>query len=369
MIFKSFIVIPLFSSIFSLASYQHQIPLQSPEDDMLTRAAPTVYDTLIIGGGPAGLSAALALARVCRTSVVFDSGEYRNQGVKAMHTFLSRDGVHPEDFRATSRQQIEEKYSKQVSLIKGRIVKVSNTEILPGYKGFEAVDSSNQTYVGRKLVLATGTEDVLPTDIEGYKENWPAHIYQCPFCDGFEQKDYPIGMLTFPNPSYTHFALMALPFNKDLTIYSNGPVPTDEPTQAALKKVMASGVKLDDRKVKRLINNGDGPENGITIEFESGESVKLGMLLHRPPTKSRGQELIEQLGLETKPNGDVVADAMMLKTNVPGCIVAGDTYESIKQALMAASNGLRAAAVIAFQLADEEGNQALEEAEKQASNL
>lgn len=146
-------------------------------------------------------------------------------------------------------------------------------------------------------------------------------------------------MLTFPNPSYAHFALMARPFNNDITIYSNGPVPTDEATQMALKKVLATGVKLDERPVRRLINNGKGPANGISIEFQSGPSVKLGMLLHRPATRSRGYELIEQLGLETKPNGDVVADPMMLQSSLPGCIIAGDTQESIKQAVVAAGNG------------------------------
>ncbi|KOS23049.1 Bifunctional thioredoxin reductase/thioredoxin [Escovopsis weberi] len=338
---------------------------------MLSKAAPVIHDALIIGGGPAGLSAALSLARVCRTSAVFDSGEFRNRGAEAMHSFLSRDGIAPEEFRAIARSQIEDKYSEQVSFVRSKIVKVAPAEILPGYKGFEAVDSANVTYRGKKLVLATGTEDVLPTDIEGYADNWPSHIYQCPFCDGFEQRAYPIGMLTFPNPSYLHFALMVMPFNKDVTIFSNGGVPSDEPTQAALKKVLAAGAKLDDRRVKRLVNNGKGPENGITVEFETGPPAKLGMLLHRPPTRSRAQDLIEQLGLDTKPNGDVIADAMMLSTNVPGCVVAGDTYESIKQALMASSNGLRAAAVISFQLASEDGDRALaeQEAQKGESNL
>jgi thioredoxin reductase len=139
-------------------------------------AGPKIYDALIVGGGPAGMSAALALARVCRTSILFDTGEYRNQGAKAMHTFLSRDGIDPVEFRATARQQIQGKYSAQVSFMNTKIVRVSNTEILPGYKGFEATDSANQTFQGRKLVLATGTEDLLPTDVEGYKENWPDHM-------------------------------------------------------------------------------------------------------------------------------------------------------------------------------------------------
>ncbi|PTB62199.1 FAD/NAD(P)-binding domain-containing protein [Trichoderma citrinoviride] len=353
---------------------------------MASRTASTVYDALVIGSGPAGLSSALTLARVCRSSIIFDTGEFRNQGAKEMHTFLSRDGIPPEKFRSIARQQIEDKYSDHVTFVPAKIVAVSNTEIVPGYKGFQAVDSLNNTYLGRKLVLATGVEDVLPTDIEGYKENWPQHMqvlshpfddigtdscrsYQCPFCDGFEQKDYPVGMLSFPNPSYGHFALMTLAFNKDFTIYSNGPVPTDEPTQNALKKVMAAGIKLDERPVLRLVNNGEGPEKGISIEFESGNPVTLGMLFHRPPFRNRGQDLIDQLKLKTKPNGDVEVDPMMLQTSVHGCFGAGDTQESIKQALMASSNGVRVGASIAFQLADEEGNRALEKAAAEEANL
>lgn len=137
---------------------------------------PVIYDALVIGGGPAGLSSALILARVCRTSMVFDSGEYRNNDAKEMHTFLSRDGIAPRSFRNIARGQIREKYSDQVSFMDTKIVSVSNTEILPGYKGFQAVDSSNNTYLGRKLVLAMGVEDILPTNIEGYKENWPQHM-------------------------------------------------------------------------------------------------------------------------------------------------------------------------------------------------
>ncbi|QYS99538.1 Pyr_redox_2 domain-containing protein [Trichoderma simmonsii] len=353
-------LVPILSFAHLSHSQQYPLSFNFQPKNMMSRTPPIIYDALIVGGGPAGLSTALTLARVCRTSIVFDSREYRNEGAKEMHTFISRDGIPPQSFRNISRGQIKDKYSDQVSFVEGtKIVSVSNDEILPGYKGFQAVDSANNTYFGRKLVLATGIEDILPTDIEGYKENWPQHIYQCPFCDGYEQKDFPIGLLTFPDPSYAHFALMVRPFNKDFTIYSNGPVPTDEPTQMALKKVLATGIKLDQRKVRRLINNGWGPENGISIEFETGPAVKLGMLLHRPPMQPRGQDLIEQLGLETNHKGDIVADSMMLRTSVPGCFAAGDTQESIKQALMAGSNGLRVGASIAFQLASEEGDRAL----------
>ena len=135
-----------------------------------------VYDALVIGGGPAGLSASLALARVCRTSLLFDSGSYRNVGSKAMHTFLSRDGIPPDEFRAIARAQILEKYSAQVTFRQTKVVKAVKKEILEGYKGFELTDQEGVVWRGRKLVLATGTEDLLPTDIEGYEANWPAHM-------------------------------------------------------------------------------------------------------------------------------------------------------------------------------------------------
>jgi thioredoxin reductase len=156
-----------------------QAVLREPttESTKMSGTVHTIYDALIIGGGPAGLSAALALARVCRSSLVFDSGDYRNRGAKAMHTFLSRDGIAPEDFRATAREQIREKYSAQVSFSSSRVQQIAKVEITPGYQGFQAVNDANQTFSARKLVFATGIEDILPTDIEGYKDNWPSHMY------------------------------------------------------------------------------------------------------------------------------------------------------------------------------------------------
>lgn len=165
--------------------------------------------------------------------------------------------------------------------------------------------------------------------------------YQCLFCDGFEQKDFPIGILSFSNPSYAHLALMALGFNSSVTIYSNGPVSDDATIQKGLKMAMASKVKLDERRVQKLINNGEGPERGITVEFENGPSVTLGMLLHRPATRNRAHHLIKQLGLKTKDGSDDVAvDPMFSQASVPGCIVAGDAMESVKQIAVAMGAGM-----------------------------
>lgn len=133
-----------------------------------------LFDALIVGAGPAGLSAALALGRVCRSALVLGSGVYRNAGVTAMHTVLSRDGFNPSDFRNISIEQIHKYPSIQFQ--QADIASVAQIEVEPGYMGFKAVDSCNHTYLGRKLVLATGTEDVLPTNFVGYRENWPDHM-------------------------------------------------------------------------------------------------------------------------------------------------------------------------------------------------
>jgi thioredoxin reductase len=149
---------------------------------------------------------------------------------------------------------------------------------------------------------------------------------------------------------------MILRFNKsNTTIYTNGPAPPDEATQSALHKALKAGLKLDTRRITRLINNGSGPEGGLTIEFDTGPASQVGMLFHRPATRSRAQGLISQLGLEVKPNGDVAADALTLQAaGVRGCFVAGDTCEMVKQAVIAAAHGVRAAGGVVHQLVEEE---------------
>lgn len=174
-----FVALGLFVGVYSIFKYQTSVHVPSQDQPrpatMISQTASAIYDALIVGGGPAGMSAALALARVNRSVVLFNSGEFRNQASKAMHTMLSRDGVVPEEFRAISRQQIEESYP-HVSFQQCNIVQLAHAEISPGYQGFWATDSTDRKFAGRKLILATGVEDVLPTDIEGYKENWGTHM-------------------------------------------------------------------------------------------------------------------------------------------------------------------------------------------------
>ena len=144
--------------------------------------AATIYDALIIGAGPAGLSAALGLCRVHRTKVVFtkpqDAG-FRNEGAEEMHNVLSRDCTPPAEFRQISRDQIM-KYgttdlvAAEITAIEKVAANKTDEVFVPNH--FKAVDSEGRKWHGRKIVLATGSVEILPTSIPGYKENWPQNM-------------------------------------------------------------------------------------------------------------------------------------------------------------------------------------------------
>ncbi|PSN73301.1 FAD/NAD(P)-binding domain-containing protein [Corynespora cassiicola Philippines] len=324
---------------------------------------PQIVDGLIIGGGPAGLTAALAFARTRTTAIVFDSGSYRNEGIQHMHTVPSRDHFDPYEFRRISREQITARYDS-IWFENVKITQVNKKEVgNENYNGFEVKDHNGKTFQGRKVILATGCKDVFP-DIPGYAENWPSHIYQCLACDGYEQRGTPIGILDCNSPMVSHLASMAIVFDPRVTIYSNGPISDAEPIQNALKISKALGVAVDQRKIKKLINNGPSHTDGVTIEFETGDPVTLGFIVHRPPTVNKAQDLIEQLDIETMSldmGGHIkIMNPMFNETSVRGVFAAGDAMVMMKQVTIAMAEGLKAAVGAGFQIGEEKSEKILE---------
>ena len=133
-----------------------------------------IFDVLILGGGPAGLSTALGLCRVRRTAVVVSNGSFRNDGIHEMHAVLGHDKWNPADFRRESRKQVEA-YGDGVQFAEGDVVRVLKKKFEDDYEGFEAEGRGGETWRGKKLVLAMGSKDVFP-DIPGYAENWPDNM-------------------------------------------------------------------------------------------------------------------------------------------------------------------------------------------------
>jgi thioredoxin reductase len=126
-----------------------------------------LYDVLIVGGGPAGLSMATALARQVYSALVLDSGEYRNARESHMHTVLGFDHADPADFRAKVRADLRRRYEQ----IEFKTAKITSVRKLDSGI-FEATDEDGGKYTGRKLGLGTGVRDVPPADIEGYDDCW-----------------------------------------------------------------------------------------------------------------------------------------------------------------------------------------------------
>ena len=191
--------------------------------------------------------------------------------------------------------------------------------------------------------------------------------YQCPACDGFERRNLPIGILDFSSSITVHFVTMALNFDSRVTIFSNGPLSSSPAIQSALQTALALGAKLDTRKITRLVDNSRDDTPGITVEFGEGENVKLGFLLHKPPTVNRAPELIEQLGLEMvgeESGGHVkVVDPMFNETSVRGCFAAGDTMALMKQVTIAMAEGVKAGSGVLKQIGEEKIDEAMRRAE------
>ncbi len=153
---------------------------------------PETYDVAIIGGGPAGLSAALVLGRARRRVVVIDAGTPRNAPAAHMQGFLSRDGMPPAELLRAARAEVR-RYG--VEIVEDRVVDAT--------AGFALRLAGGRTVEARRVLLATGATDELP-DVAGARERWGRDLLHCPYCHGWEVRDQPIGVLgTGPGPSST----------------------------------------------------------------------------------------------------------------------------------------------------------------------
>lgn len=137
-----------------------------------------LFDVIVIGAGPAGLSAALALCRMAHPTVVFSTGTFRNDKAHRAHTILSRDHQPASEARRIGREQIEAYGTTHfVERALTRACKDEEAGV------FEVEDETGEKWRGRKIILAMGAKDIFP-EIEGYADCWGASIYQCLFCDG-----------------------------------------------------------------------------------------------------------------------------------------------------------------------------------------
>ncbi|MFD5228561.1 NAD(P)/FAD-dependent oxidoreductase [Streptomyces qaidamensis] len=290
------------------------------------------YAVVVIGGGAAGLSAALVLGRARHRTLVIDAGEPRNAPAAHMQGYLSRDGMPPAEFLAAGREEIA-RYG--VELVRDRVVEVEKGE------DFTVVSAGGRSVRARRLVVATGLKDELPA-VPGVAERFGRDVLHCPFCHGWEVRDQPFGVLA-TSPASVHQALMVSQWSKDVRFFLHT-VAEEELSDEDLRRLAAAGVDVVPGEVAELVTE-DDRLTGVRL---AGGTTHPRSVLFTAPRAVPQTGLLERLGAElheTPFGAYPVVDATGL-TTVPGVWAAGNAVGFAEQVVHAASGGYRAASAI-----------------------
>ncbi|MDY7226308.1 NAD(P)/FAD-dependent oxidoreductase [Hyalangium rubrum] len=285
-----------------------------------------VKDVVIVGGGPAGLSAALVLGRGLKKVLLCDFGTPRNAAAEHIQGFVTRDGTPPSEFRRIGREQLRP-YDVEL-----REVRVQRIE--PLASGFRVTLDGGEEVRTRRVLLATGMVDEVP-DLPGYRELWGKSIFQCPYCHGWEVRERSWGVLA-TSPMFLDFALFVRGWTPDVVVFTEGSfeIPAEQRHRLAQAEV-----RLEERRIRRLLADEKG-EHLRAVELEDGTQVVREVLFARPP--QRQVELVQRLGLALDDQGFVRVNEHK-ETSLPGLFAAGDLTTLLQGALLAAAAGATAA--------------------------
>ncbi len=300
------------------------------------------YDVLIVGGGAAGLSAALVLARARRSVVVIDAGSPRNAPAAHMHGFLGSDGLPPATLLAAGSQEVT-RYGATV--VPGTVTAIDSRTDFPAADGpgFEITLGSGQVLTARRVLVSTGLTDDVP-EIPGVRERWGRDLLHCPYCHGYEVRDEPLGVLGGGDDAVAH-AHLVRQWSDDVTYFSNGTAPTAE----QFERLQARTIRIVDGEVARLVISAD---HLIGVELASGEVVARTAVFVRPRLLPNAG-LLSSLGCATDPHGWVSVDSTG-RTSVPGVFAAGNAVNPRAQVITAAGEGSAAAIAINNDLVEED---------------
>jgi thioredoxin reductase len=303
------------------------------------------YDVVVVGGGAAGLSGALLLARSRRSVLVIDRGEPRNAPAAAAHGFLSRDGVNPLELLELGRAEVRG-YGGQV--VEGRVSSAARDG-----DGFAVTLDDNRIVSARRLLVTTGLVDELP-DVPGVRERWGRDVLHCPYCHGWEVRDQAVGILASGSRA-VHMALLFRQLTSDVVLFTcTAPALTDEQAEQLAAR--------DIRIVTGFVDSLEVVDDRLTgVRLRSGTSVARQALVVTPRFVARSQ-VLTALGLQptAHPFGGefVAADATGL-SDVPGVWVAGNITDLAASVVVAAAGGASAAAAINADLVAEDTRHAV----------
>jgi thioredoxin reductase len=300
---------------------------------------------VIVGGGPAGLSAAITLGRSRRSVLVIDAGSPRNARAAHVHNYLGQDGIPPAELLAAGRAEVAG-YGGEV--VTGTVVSIDRTVA----DGFEVRLAGGGTVSARRVLVATGLVDELP-DVPGVAERYGRDVLHCPYCHGWEIRDRAIGVLS-SGPLGAQQALVFRQWSADVTLFRHtGDGPTDEESE----QLAASGIGVIDGTVAGLVVTGDRLTG---VRLESGQVIARDVLTVQPRFTAR-TGVLAGLGLVAEQQehaghviGTCVAAGTAGTTTVPGVWVAGNVGNLRSQVSTAVAEGQYAAVAINGDLIDDD---------------
>jgi thioredoxin reductase len=284
------------------------------------------WDVVIVGAGPAGLSAALVLGRACRKVLLCDTGTPRSWASKAMHAYLSRDGIPPSRFLDTCRREV-----LAYPGVRLKPVEVTRARRISG--GFSVTLANRARVRTRKLLIASGLFDSLPR-IPGIDEFFGRSVFQCPYCDGWEMRNRKVAVYGRRQRGL-HMARAMTAWARDIVLCTDGSAgyPAEQRRQLA-----RNGIRIDGRRIARL----EGSRGRLrAILFSDGSRLPRDTLFFDTPARGQSR-LAESLGCCFTRDGGVLCGEYEA-TSVPGVFVAGNIIRDVQLSIVAAAEGARAA--------------------------
>ncbi|HLU54349.1 MAG TPA: NAD(P)/FAD-dependent oxidoreductase [Pseudonocardia sp.] len=291
------------------------------------------FDVVVIGGGAAGLNAAVVLARARRRVAVVDAGEPRNAPAAHVHGFLSRDGMAPGRLLEVGRAEV---VGYGGALVTDRVVRIE--------PGFAVLLAGGRALRARRVLVATGLRDELP-DVPGLRARWGRDVLHCPYCHGYEVRDRPIGVL-----GSLHLGLLLPQWSADTVFFPH----RTELSAGEREQLVARGVRIADGEVTGLVVDGDVLRG---VELADGRVVPRSALFVAPRFVPRA-ELLTGLGCATDDAGRVRTDPTG-RTGVPGVWAAGNVVDPRAQVVTAAGAGCAAAIALNADLVQEDVQRAV----------
>jgi thioredoxin reductase len=295
-----------------------------------------IYDCIIVGGGPAGLNAAIVLGRCRRKLVIFDNEQHRNRHSHGIHNYLTRDDILPHDFLRLCHRELE-KYSVQT--IHKKVISAKKNE----QETFAVKDENGTIYYSKKLLIATGLTDTLP-DIEGFKELFGKSVFHCPYCDGWEVRDKKIGVYA-RNKEGWELALSLKAWSDNVTLYTNG---RNKVKSFQKEYLDANEIPVIATQILKLHG-----ENGQLqkIIFKNGEERDCDALFF-VNGYTQQCNIAEAFGSEVNKKGVIVTNRYQ-QTNIKGLYVAGDASKDMQFVVVAGAEGAKAGVTINKELQKE----------------